>query len=74
MGRFDLEDLDDTPLALIREKLGPEEWRQAVCLYSGAQLTYSKDRLVALSGERNWRRICRWAMENRARKIPLLDS
>jgi len=28
----------------------PEEWRNIIQLYSRAQLTYSKDKIVALSG------------------------
>lgn len=48
---------NDITLSYIRRKLEPEEWREAVCLYSRAQLTYSKDKLVALSrGARKFQR------------------
>jgi hypothetical protein len=45
-----VSDPEDTLLSHARRTLEPEEWREAVSLYSRAQLTYSKDKLVALSG------------------------
>ncbi|KAF8860606.1 HET-domain-containing protein, partial [Acephala macrosclerotiorum] len=43
-------DPDDIPFPSERNMGDPEEWRNIIQLYSRARLTYSKDKLVALSG------------------------
>ncbi|KUJ11207.1 HET-domain-containing protein [Mollisia scopiformis] len=43
-------DPDDIPFPSERKLGDPEEWREIIQLYSRAKLTYSKDKLIALSG------------------------